>query len=293
MTDWTSWVLASSVLLALYDIAKKASVSANAVLPVLLTSTTFGFFAYSAGLLATGHFCALNEISGATLSLGLAKSVIVGTSWVFTFCALRTLPITIATPIRASSPALVLLIAIPLYGEMPSVLKGIGMAAVFAGYFAFSWAGRHEGIDFFRNRAVWCAIAGAVCSAGSSIWDKYIFQVRALPVEQVQLVFQAGLVMFYALAFVTARVLRLGRDVFEWRWTIPIVGILLAGADWLYFRGLAYPGAPISAASLVRRFSVVLTFLLGARFFHETNLVRKGIALAVIVAGVALLCLAA
>ena len=293
MTDWTSWVLASSVLLALYDIAKKASVSANAVLPVLLVSTTFGFAAYAIGLFAAGHLCAFGEISGAAFSLGLAKSVIVGTSWVFTFCALRTLPITIATPIRASSPALVLLIAIPLYGEMPSVLKGIGMAAVFAGYFVFSWAGRHEGIDFFRNRAVWCAIAGAVCSAGSSIWDKYIFQVRALPVEQVQLVFQAGLVMFYALAFVTARVLRLGRDVFEWRWTIPIVGILLAGADWLYFRGLAYPGAPISAASLVRRFSVVLTFLRGAGFFHETNLVRKGIALAVIVAGVALLCLAA
>ena len=291
MTDWTSWVLASSVLLALYDIAKKASVSANAVLPVLLASTSFGFAAYSAGLFATGHLCALGEITGATLSLGLVKSVIVGTSWVFTFCALRTLPITIATPIRASSPALVLLIAIPLYGEMPSVLQGVGMTAVFAGYFAFSWAGRHEGIDFFRNRAVWDAIAGAVCSAVSSIWDKYVFQVRALPVEQVQLVFQAGLVAFYALALAASRALRLGRDAFEWRWTIPLVGILLAGADWLYFKGLAYPGAPISAASLMRRFSVVLTFLLGARFFHETNLLRKGIALAAIVAGVTLLCL--
>ena len=287
MTDWTSWVLASSVLLALYDIAKKASVSANAVLPVLLVSTTFGFAAYAIGLFAAGHLCAFGEISGAAFSLGLAKSVIVGTSWVFTFCALRTLPITIATPIRASSPALVLLIAIPLYGEMPSVLQGIGMAAVFAGYFAFSWAGRHEGIDFFRNRAVWYAIAGAVCSAVSSIWDKYVFQVRALPVEQV------GLVAFYALALAASRALRLGRDAFEWRWTIPLVGILLAGADWLYFKGLAYPGAPISAASLMRRFSVVLTFLLGARFFHETNLLRKGIALAAIVAGVTLLCLAA
>ena len=293
MTDWTLWVLASSVLLALYDIAKKASARANAVLPVLLTSTSFGFAAYSAGLFASGHFCALHEISGAALSLGLAKSVIVGTSWVFTFCALRTLPITIATPIRASSPALVLLIAIPLYGEMPSVLQGVGMAAVFAGYFAFSWAGRHEGIDFFRNRAVWYAIVGAVCSAVSSLWDKYIFQVRALPVEQVQLVFQAGLVAFYALALAASRTLRLGRDAFEWRWTIPLVGILLAGADWLYFKGLAYPGVPISAASLMRRFSVVLTFLLGARFFHETNLMRKGIALAAIVAGVAILCLAA
>ena len=149
------------------------------------------------GLLdASGHFCASGEISGAALSLGLVKSAIVGTSWVFTFCALRTLPITIATPIRASSPALVLLIAVPLYGETPSPLQGVGMAAVFAGYFAFSWAGRHEGIDFFRSRAVWCAIAGAVLSAVSSIWDKYVFQVRAMPVEQVQLVFQAGLVAF-------------------------------------------------------------------------------------------------
>ena len=292
MADWASWVLASAVLLALYDLAKKASVGANAVLPVLLASTAFGFAAYAAGLLATGHFRALGAISGAAVSLGIAKSVIVGTSWVFTFCALRTLPITIATPIRASAPALVLLIAVPLYGETPSPLQGVGMAAVFAGYFAFSWAGRHEGIDFFRSRAVWCAIAGAVLSALSSIWDKYVFQVRAMPVEQVQLVFQAGLVAFYALALAASRALRLGRDAFEWRWTIPLVGILLAGADWLYFKGVAHPGSPISAASLMRRLSVVLTFLLGARFFHETNLVRKGIALAAIVAGVSLLALA-
>ena len=292
MAEWASWVLASAVLLALYDLAKKASVGANAVLPVLLASTAFGFAAYAAGLLATGHFRTLGAVSGAAVSLGIAKSVIVGTSWVFTFCALRTLPITIATPIRASAPALVLLIAVPLYGETPSPLQGVGMAAVFAGYFAFSWAGRHEGIDFFRSRAVWCAIAGAVLSAVSSIWDKYVFQVRAMPVEQVQLVFQAGLVAFYALALAASRALRLGRDAFEWRWTIPLVGILLAGADWLYFKGVAHPGSPISAASLMRRLSVVLTFLLGARFFHETNLVRKGIALAAIVVGVSLLALA-
>ncbi|MBQ1429571.1 MAG: DMT family transporter [Kiritimatiellae bacterium] len=292
MAEWASWVLASAVLLALYDLAKKASVGANAVLPVLLASTVFGFAAYAAGLLATGHFRALGAVSGAAVSLGIAKSVIVGTSWVFTFCALRTLPITIATPIRASAPALVLLIAVPLYGEMPSPIQGVGMAAVFVGYFAFSWAGRHEGIDFFRSRAVWCAIAGAVLSAVSSIWDKYVFQVRAMPVEQVQLVFQAGLVAFYAPALAASRALRLGRDAFEWRWTIPLVGILLAGADWLYFKGVAHPGSPISAASLMRRLSVVLTFLLGARFFHETNLVRKGIALAAIVIGVSLLALA-
>ena len=289
--SWMPWILASAVILALYDIAKKASVRANAVLPVLLVSTMFGFAVYTIGMIAYGNCGVISGISGQVLSLGLAKSVIVGTSWVFTFCALRTLPITIATPIRASAPALVLLIAVPLYGEMPSLIQGVGMAAVFTGYFAFSWAGRHEGIDFFRNRAVWCAIVGAVFSALSAIWDKYVFQVCALPVESTQFVFQAGLVAFYALALVTSRAMRIGRNPFEWRWTIPLVGTLLAGADWLYFKGLAHSGAPVSAASLMRRFSVVLTFLLGARFFCETNLIRKGIALAAIVAGVAIMCL--
>jgi len=46
---------------------------------------------------------------------------------------------------------------------------------------------------------------------------------------------------------------------------------------------------PISVGSLMRRFSVVITFLLGAKFFHETNLRRKGLALAAIVAGIALM----
>ena len=85
--------------------------------------------------------------------------------------------------------------------------------------------------------------------------------------------------------------LRLRHDPFEWRWTIPCVGILLACADWLYFKGLSIPGVPISVGSLLRRFSVVITFVLGAAFFHETNLRRKAFALAAILVGVVLLAL--
>ena len=293
MTGWTGWILASAVFLALYDLAKKASVQNNAVLPTLLCSTCFGCAAYVGALALCGRISAVHGLSAAVVTLSAVKSVIVGTSWVFTFCALRTLPISIATPIRASSPALVFVVAFVMYGERPSPLQLAGMSAVFAGYFVFSWAGKHEGIDFFRNHAVWCAIAGAFCSAISSLWDKYLFQVRGLPVESVQLVFQVGLVVFYGISLVVSRAAaRAGRPVrFEWRWTIPMVGILLAAADWLYFTGLAFPDVPISAGSLLRRFSVVITFVLGAKFFHETNLVRKAVALSVIVAGVVLICL--
>ena len=290
--SWTVWILLSSFFLALYDLAKKASVRENAVLPVLLCSTCCGCAAFVAGLGICGKLPEVfASVTGRALGLAAIKSVIVATSWVFTFSALRTLPITIATPIRASAPALVFVAAFFLYGEIPGWVQAIGMLAVFGGYFAFSWAGKHEGIDFFRNKAVWCAIAGACFSALSSIWDKYVFQVEGAPVETVQFFFQVGLVIVYALILSGQRLLKLPHDRFEFRWTIPFVGVLLAMADWLYFKGLAVPDAPISVGSLLRRFSVVITFVLGARFFHETNLRRKALALAAILVGVILLCI--
>ena len=133
---------------------------------------------------------------------------------------------------------------------------------------------------------MWCAFGGAFFSAISSLWDKYVFQMAAAEVDQVQFWFQIFLIAVYAVLLCVGR----GRQKFEFRWTIPFVGILLAAADWLYFMGLAVPGVPISVGSLMRRVSVVITFFLGARLFKETNLARKGIALAAILAGVALLC---
>jgi transporter family protein len=288
---WTGWILASAVLLAFYDLSKKASVKGNAVLPVLLLATVSGGVAYIAALGAAGGIPAALEVSGKELALVSVKSIVVSTSWVFTYCALKTLPITIATPIRASAPALVFVAAFFLYGERPTVIQGLGMLLVFAGYWVFSKAGKFEGIDFLRSRAVWFAIGGMGMSAVSSIWDKFILQRCAIPVETMQFWFQLGLIVVYAVLFAVQRLLRFNRERFEWRCTIPATGILLAGADWLYFHGLAIPEVPISVGSLMRRFSVVITFVLGAIFFRERNLKRKGLALAGILTGVILLCL--
>lgn len=288
---WTAWILSSSVFLALYDVSKKASVRDNAVLPVLLVSSAAGAAVYVSALSMAGGISSALAVSAGDFALAMTKSLIVGTSWVLTYCALRTLPVTIATPIRASSPALVFVVAFFLYGERPTVVQGLGMLLVFAGYWAFGWAGKHEGIDFFRSRAVWFALGGMCMSAVSSLWDKFILQKCAIPVETMQFWFQLGLVAMYAVLLALRRLVPSRRDAFEWRWTIPLTGVLLVAADWLYFHGLAIPDVSIAAGSLLRRFSVVITFVLGAIFFHERNLRRKGIALAAILAGVILLCL--
>jgi transporter family protein len=288
---WICWILASAVFLAFYDLAKKASVRDNAVLPVLLTATLSGGAVYVMALGAVGGIPAAMDVSARDFALIAIKSLIVSTSWVLTYCALRTLPITIATPIRASAPAIVFLVAFFLYGERPTLVQGCGMMLVFAGYWAFGRAGKVEGIDFLRSRAVWLAVGGMCMSALSSLWDKFILQRCAIPVETVQFWFQLGLVAVYAMLLAGRRLMRIERTRFEWRWTVPATGMLLAAADWLYFHGLAIPDVQISVGSLMRRFSVVITFVLGAVVFRERNLKRKGAALAAILAGVILLCL--
>jgi len=292
-------------MLALYDLAKKASVRDNAVLPVLVIATFFGAVAYVGALAAFGDIRVAMCPDARVLTLSAIKVLIVGSSWILTYCALRTLPITIATPIRASAPAVVILAAIFLYAERPSSCQWVGMVLVLVGFAAFSWAGKAEGIDFRRNRAVWFAVGGMFLSAASSLWDKYVFQIAAASVEPVQFWFQVGLFVFYSVILLIVRSVRAARrrgvlaasnavpsyHRFEYRWPIPLVGIVLALADWLYFHGLAVPDVPVSVGSLMRRFSVVITFLLGAALFHEHNLRRKGLALSAIVLGTAILCL--
>lgn len=288
MSEWAIWTLASAGMLAAYDLAKKASVKGNSVLGVLLGSTTCGSLAFLLVLLLTGRFgAAVSGIDAKVLTLGLLKSCIVASSWVFTFCALKSLPITIATPIRSSSPALVFIAALFVYGEVPSFVQALGLTLVFFGYFAFSWAGKHEGIDFFKNRAIWCAIMGTILAACSSLWDKFVFQIAASPIAPTQLVYQLGLVAVYAI-LIAIKPLR-GGTHFEWRATIPLVGAFLALSDYLMFNALSFPEVPISVASLVRRFSVVLTFVFGAIIFKEKNLKRKAFALIFVLAGIALL----
>ena len=79
---------------------------------------------------------------------------------------------------------------------------------------------------------------------------------------------------------------------FQWRWTIPVTGILLIAADYLYFYAISLPDIQISVLSLVRRSSCVITFLCGAYLFHDKHIWKKAAALSIILLGIVLLALA-
>ena len=295
---WLGWILASAAFLSLYDLSKKASVRDNAVFPVLLGSTLSGFLAVTLFLVCRGAFAAVVQVRTATIGLLLLKSCIVGASWTATYMALRTLPITSAAPIRATGPLWTLIGAVCLFGELPTALQTVGMALAFVGCWLFSLSTKREGVRFWHDKAIAFAFAGTFLGSCSALYDKCLLQQKGLGTGTVLWWFMGGMCVIYAVAVGIETFRRKGGEGsngparrFEFRWTIPAVGLLLAASDACYFNAISTPDAMISVLSLIRRSSVILTFVLGGAIFHETNLKRKGLALLAILVGVMLLCI--
>jgi drug/metabolite transporter (DMT)-like permease len=72
---------------------------------------------------------------------------------------------------------------------------------------------------------------------------------------------------------------------FHWSWAIPLISVFLSVADFAYFTSLAQEGSLISVVSMVRRGSVVVSFLCGALLFREKNLRNKAVDLFLVLLG--------
>lgn len=62
---------------------------------------------------------------------------------------------------------------------------------------------------------------------------------------------------------------------FRWDWCIVLISVFLSAADFVYFYALSMPDAMISIVSMIRRGSVIVSFLFGAVLLHEKNLKSK------------------
>lgn len=63
----------------------------------------------------------------------------------------------------------------------------------------------------------------------------------------------------------------------------------LSAADFIYFYSLSLTDSMISIVSMVRRGSVVVSFLFGALLFHEKNLKGKAVDLLLVLLGMVFL----
>jgi transporter family protein len=297
---WIWLGLVSMFLLGVYDVCKKHALRENAVLPVLFLSNL------ASGLMAAALLAGSVVIPHAMAPLGLLveavsvkghwllfiKAMIVSTSWVLAYFAMKHLPITIVSPIRASGPVWTLVGAIVLFHESPSALQWVGMMVIFASYFAFSVLGREEGIHFHRSKWILFIFLATLIGTTSTLYDKWLIQRLGYSPVQVQVWYVLYLTAIFTFYFAVLWWPQRKRSTpFVWRWSIPLIGILLFLADFAYFVGLSNPDALIIILSILRRCSVLVSFFAGAFLFKEANKRKKAWVLLGILVGVLLIVL--
>lgn len=291
---WVLPILGSALLLGIYDVTKKQAVKENSVMPALFWATFAGSVFFLAAMAFTGRFMSMLKTADVLLIPVLIKSMIVSFSWVCVYYAMRELPVSIAAPIRATSPLWVFAGGLIFYGEIPTVPQGCAMILIFAGYYLFSVFGKLEGISFRRCKGIHLIFLGTLVGSASALYDKYLLGVKQFPSDAVQFWFSVWLVVILGAAYAVRRFCFPQKNAlpFQWRLSIPLTGILLICADFLYFHALSCPDTPVSILSLVRRSNCIVAFTIGSIWFHEKNKGKKSIALAAVLIGVAILALA-
>lgn len=294
---WLALAFISATFLGFYDTSKKASLKDNAVLPVLFLNTVFSTLIFSPFLLdyigGFGWFTDtfLDTASGAESSLQahllvVLKAFIVLSSWICGYFGLKHLPLTIVGPINATRPVIVLVGAMLIFGERLNAYQWIGVLISLSSIFLMSRAGKKENIDFRSNRWIWCVAAATLMGAVSGLYDKHI--MKSLSPMFVQSWF--NLYQMIIMAVVCALMWyprRHQTTPFHWSRAIPLISIFICLADFAYFTSLNDPDSMISVVSLVRRSSVIISFICGVILFKERNIKAKVLDLALLLAGMA------
>lgn len=296
---WLLLAFLSAALLGFYDVFKKQSLKDNAVIPVLFLNTLFSsliflpFIVLSVwrpGILEDSIFY-VPVAGGEVHRYVVLKSVIVLSSWILGYFGMKNLPITIVGPINATRPVMVLVGALVVFGERLNFYQWIGVLMAVFSFFMLSRSGKKEGIDFKHNKWIYYVVMAAVLGAVSGLYDKYLMA----PVDQGGIGLDRMIVQswynIYQL-FMMGGVLMLlwwpkrqSTTPFHWHWCIILISIFLSAADFVYFYALSLDGAMISIVSMVRRGSVLVSFLFGAMVFREKNLKSKAVDLALVLIG--------
>ena len=288
----------SAAFLGIYDSLKKKALKDNAVIPILFLNTLFSSLIFLPFILLSGMTDMLDGSIFHVASGGwevhkyiVLKALIVLSSWILGYFGMKHLPLTIVGPINATRPVMVLVGALLFFGERLNLWQWVGVSLAVVSFLLLSRSGKKEGIDFKHDHWIYMIVGAAALGAVSGLYDKYLMApvgqggvgLDRMMVQSWYNIYQCVMMLVMLLLLWWPK--HKQTTPFHWDWAIIGVSVFLSTADFVYFYSLSLPEAMISIVSMVRRGSVIVSFLCGAMFFHERNLKAKAVDLALVLLG--------
>lgn len=297
---WVLLTFVSALCLGFYDISKKIALRDNAVVDVLTASVLI-----SSGILAvplvlsrwapemmldTAFYVPTLDLRGQLLTI--LKSIIVLSSWVFAYIALKHLPISVVSPWQATRPMWTLVGALLIFGERLNTWQWIGVTLAIGSILAFS-IGQHRSTRINRNtqnNRYYIALALAILiGACSGLYDKYMMRQFDHNAVQVYYTFYQAIMMLGVWLIHHKRHadfhIQLSHII-----AVGLISVFLVISDNVYMLALQDPDSMIAIVSTIRRGGAVIGFAYGLIFLKEQDPWKKVLSMIGVLAG--LVCLA-
>lgn len=300
---WIVLALTSAFLLGFYDIFKKKSVTGNAVVPVLFFSTLVSAVIFtpfvilsktnpqlfSEGVISNLY---VEPIPWQNHLLILGKTCLVLTSWMFSYTAMKNLPITVVGPVNQLRPAISLLLLLAIFQEHLVAKQWIGIALAIVAFYFMNRSGEKEGIRFKSNKWVIMLLVSAFIVAFSGVYDKFLLSGKDMKPVTIQAWYTIYEFVLMVVVLLVVWFRNRKDNPFEWRWSIFFMALFLSVADCIYLAGLKQESAIMVIIPLILNgVRLVISFLYGAIFFKEKNVKSKIIPLIMILLALVFLCI--
>ncbi|MDR3217759.1 MAG: DMT family transporter [Dysgonamonadaceae bacterium] len=291
---WLIFAFISAFTLGCNDAFKKVSLVNNTLLPVVFLNTVFCCLILTPFLLTSRYvpdsleetLFFVPKVDLPTHLFILFKAGLVLLAWLLIDSAIKHLPLTFVSPIKAAQPMLVIVGAMIFFSEKLNVYQWIGVIFAITSFFLLSTSGKKEGIYLNRNKWVFCLITGVIVNAACGLYDKFLMnQYDRMAVLVWYNIYQC---LFMGIAF-SVWFFFFKKGSFIWRWQILLVSLFICFTDFTYFYSLSCEGAMISIVSMIRRSGIIVSFLLGVWFFREKNLKGKAAGLVLMLISMVLL----
>lgn len=302
LMQWVILSLISAFLLGFYDIFKKSTVVGNAIIPVLFYSTMISALIflpfivtswlcpdwYAAGFRSVFY---VEPLTWRQHLLIFGKTAMILISWMFSYSAMKNLPITVVGPVNQLRPAISLVLLFVIFREHLNGTQWVGVILAMVSFWLMGRSGRKEGIHFKTNKWVYMLLASALLVALSGVYDKFLLSKETISPATIQAWYTVYDFLMMAVLFFAVWRPKRKEQPFEWRWGIFAMAVFVTVADVIYLSGLAQEAAVIVLIPLILYgVRLVVSFFYGVFFFKEKNIRSKILPLLMVLAALVFMC---
>ena len=281
--EWMLLVLLYGVLKGVREIVKKKALERNSTLEVLFMYTFLSF---------------LFVVPDVKNAMGLEtkyylyiafKSFIIFLAWMFSFKAIKRMPISLYGVLDLSRVLFATLLGVIVLQEVLNLYQIIGLILVSGGLLLLKYKPRSmrkvaaAASEKVEVKYVIMAFASFLLNAFSGLMDKLL--MKDINSSQLQFWYMLFLVLMYLVFILVTRTPVRIKSVLGNKW-VWLLSILFVIADRALFLANGMAGSRITVMTLIKQSGCVVTILAGRFLFKEKNTTHKLICALIIIAGI-------